>query len=150
MFVALFPDIIHQVNLFNRIYNNLSGEDTEHTILVVTDSKEISVQSKNIISVNASVSYLDTSRLARYSRVADGSYCERVTSKKECEEAARLLNVSEINAREETENDYPPFCYLYKTEKEDLLYFNKHNLTDSNCNSDHICICRKASGILGC
>ena len=116
--------------------------------MVVTDSKMISDQSMNIISVNASKSHLDG--LARYSRVANGSRCERVTSREECEKAARQLNVSKFTAREEDELRYPQFCYLYKTKKEEILYFNKHNSTNSNCNSDHICICRKASGILGC
>ena len=69
-------------------------------------------QSKNVISVNTSESSLHG--LAQYSRVANGSYCESVTSKEECEEAAIQLNLSDISAKEETENDYPPFCYFVK------------------------------------
>ena len=113
---------------------------------IVTHPKMIATQTKNIISVRSSESYLDGS--ARYSMVANGSDCERVTSKEKCEDAARHLNVSDITAKEETEDNFPPFCYFYN-KKEETLYFNKSNLTNSECNSHHICICKEALGILG-
>ena len=74
--------------------------------------------------------------------VTSGSTCERVTTKAECEEAARQLGLSNTTAEEETVDDYPPYCYFTGGEWEVWLWFNKNGSSTSQCSSDEVCICK--------
>ena len=81
--------------------------------------------------------------LMEYTRVTSGSTCERVTTKTECEEAARQLGLSDTTAREETASSYPPYCYFYKGKS---LWFNNDSNADPQCNSDSkVCICQETA-----
>ena len=80
---------------------------------------------------------------SRYIMVTSGSTCKRVTSKADCEEAARQLGISDTEASEETVADYPPYCYFYMGRS---LYFNNNGNATSQCNSEsRACICQKKS-----
>ena len=76
----------------------------------------------------------------KYYRVTEGSTCERVTSKAECELAAKQLDLSDTEALVEDKSDWPPFCYLYKGRS---LFYNTAGNNASECNSDSVCICKK-------
>ena len=79
--------------------------------------------------------------------VTSGSTCTRVTSKEECEDAARQLGLADTEAGEETVSDWPPYCYFYDHGNRQELYFNKDGNAISECNSDgKICICKNESG----
>ena len=87
--------------------------------------------------------FLSIFNLGGYIRVTSGSTCERVTSKTECEEAARQLGLSDTVASEETKSNWPPYCYL----NINALYFNINGNTTSHCNSNsRICICKETPG----
>ena len=83
------------------------------------------------------------SNLVRYTTVTNGSTCERVISKAECEVAARQLDLSDTVASEEYEVDYPLNCYIYNGKQ---LYFNTNSNSDARCNSNTVCICKDTSG----
>ena len=85
--------------------------------------------------------------LGEYARVTRGFKCERITSKSECEEAARQLDLSDTSASEETEWDYPPYCYLHRGSSS--LWFNDQGRSDTFCDSDNICICKVVAGGVG-
>ena len=74
-----------------------------------------------------------------WDRVTKGSTCERITSKAECEEASRHLDLSDNVASEETVSDYPPYCYFYREQE---LWFNDHGDSDASCTSENVCICK--------
>jgi len=82
-----------------------------------------------------------TTEAGEYIIVTSGSTCERVTSKEECEEAARQLGLSDTTAAEETSYSYPPYCYFYNGSS---LYFNNQLNSDTVCSSYDPCICKKA------
>jgi len=82
-----------------------------------------------------------TTEAGAYIIVLSGSTCERVTSKEECQEAARQLGLSDTTANEEAEYNYPPYCYFYDGFS---LYFNKQLNSETVCSPDNACICKKA------
>ena len=87
--------------------------------------------------------YFIYSNVGGYIRVTSGSTCERVTSKAECEEAARQLGLSDTVALEESKSNWPPYCYV----NINALYFNINGTATSHCNSNsRICICKETSG----
>lgn len=76
----------------------------------------------------------------KYIKVTSGSSCIRVTSKAECEEAARQLGLSDTLATEEEKSNWPPHCYF---NKEKSLYYNKRSDSARDCNSHtRTCICK--------
>ena len=79
--------------------------------------------------------------------VTSGSTCERVTTKAECEEAARQLGLSDTTATGEREPDYPPYCYFLDGED---LWFNRNGNSESPCLSDEVCICKSNIGEVNC
>ena len=80
-----------------------------------------------------------------YTMVTSGSTCKRVTSKADCEEAARQLGLSDTEASEETVATWPPYCYFYNGQS---LYFNNNANATSQCNPDsRVCICEKIPGM---
>ena len=85
-----------------------------------------------------------------YTGVTSESYgCERVTSKADCEQAARQLGLSVTVAEVVTESDWPPNCYFYNGDSHGngkTLYFNNDHNAVSECNDSKICICKKAPG----
>ena len=81
-----------------------------------------------------------------YTRVASGQACKRVTSKAECEDAARQLVLTDNVAEGETESNYPPACYFNGGN----LWFNTDDSSTAQCSSDNVCICKKTSGKMGC
>ena len=74
-----------------------------------------------------------------YIKVTDGT-CNRITSKPECEEAARQLGLSDTSASEETTvTDFPPYCYFCCGGE---LWFNDYGNSDGSCTSENVCICK--------
>ena len=82
-----------------------------------------------------------------YTMVTSGSTCERVTSKAECEEAARQLGLSDTTATKENEHDNPPYCYFLFGED---LCFNRNGNPGSPCSSEEACICKSILGEVNC
>ena len=83
-----------------------------------------------------------------YIQVTSGSTCNRVTSKEECEEAARQLGLSDTEAHEGSWTWWVPHCSFYHSSwsNRGYLYFNNNGDEDLECNSDtKICICKEAS-----
>ena len=79
-----------------------------------------------------------------YTRVTSGSTCTRITSKADCEEAARQLGFSDTSANEENESSWPPYCYGYGGS---TIYFNLNANAVSDCDSDNrICFCKDTTG----
>ena len=74
-----------------------------------------------------------------YTRVNSGSSCVRVTTKAECEEAARQLGHSDTSASEETVSNYPPYCYIHGGNG---LWFNNQGSSTTECSSNNDCICK--------
>ena len=74
-----------------------------------------------------------------YDLVTSGSSCERITSKDDCELAAEELGLDDTTAGEETESDYPPYCYL--TFDGDL-WFNNNGDSTAECTQSSRCICK--------
>ena len=81
-----------------------------------------------------------------YYLVTSGSACERITSKEECEEAARQLGLSDTNAAGENVSDWPPYCYSIDGRS---LYFNNNGYSTSRCSAERLCICKEVSGKAG-
>ena len=84
----------------------------------------------------------------RYVRVTNGTNCERVTSKKECEEAAGQLRLSDTKAHVEyAKSGWPPYCYFSQHAAKHLLYFNENENSAAQCNSIvQECICKETAG----
>ena len=83
-------------------------------------------------------------QLVGYVKVTSGSTCERITSKTECEEAARQLGESDTEASEETSTGYPPYCYLYQASS---LYMNNDGNSATECSSSNVCICKDGKDV---
>ena len=87
-----------------------------------------------------------------YTRVKSGTTCERVTSKAECEQAARQLGLSVTVAKVVTESDWPPNCYFYNGDSHGngkTLYFNNDHNAASECNpGSRVCICQNSYNTL--
>ena len=80
----------------------------------------------------------------KYTKVTNGSSCERLISKEECEDAARQLGLSDTKASVENTAGWPPSCYFHSGHS---LYFNQNSYATSECNSNsRVCICKKSSG----
>ena len=76
----------------------------------------------------------------KYTMVTSGSTCERVTSKAECEEAARQLGLSDTTADDDGQdgvNYDPPFCYF----ESGSLKFNSLATNTGPCTTSDQCIC---------
>ena len=80
--------------------------------------------------------------IGAYTMVTSGSNCGRVTSKAECEEAARQLGLSDNVASEESVSNWPPYCYFYN---ERSLWFNNYGDAVSQCTNSAACICKEIS-----
>ena len=66
-----------------------------------------------------------------------------MTSKSDCEEAARQLGFSDTSATEEDVGNWPPYCYLHNGR---TLYFNKRSNGARDCDSQTaVCICESKS-----
>lgn len=76
---------------------------------------------------------------ARYFQ-GTGSGCDRITTKADCEEAARIMGLSDTVASEETSTSFPKYCYYYQGK---TLWFNKGFDSPVQCSSTHPCICGK-------
>ena len=85
----------------------------------------------------------------RYVRVMNGTNCERVTSKKECEEAARQLRLSDTEAWNETmTHSWPPYCYFSQHGGQHVLYFNEYGNSAAHCKeTEKECICKETAGM---
>ena len=85
-----------------------------------------------------------TIKCIEYTRVMSGSTCERVSSKSECEKAARQLGLAVTVASEESASDWPPHCYFHNGWQ---LWFNTDGNAVSHCDSrEMVCICKETSG----
>ena len=84
----------------------------------------------------------------RYVRVTNGTNCERVTSKNECEEAAKQLRISDTDAWNETmPRIWPPYCYFSQHGGQHLLYFNEYANSRAHCEyMAKECICKETAG----
>ena len=82
-----------------------------------------------------------------YAMVSSGSTCQRVTSKAECEEAARQLGLIDTGASELSNSEFPAYCY-YKP-AEEHLYFNT-NTDNTLCTSERNCLCKRNTGEVNC
>ena len=78
-----------------------------------------------------------------YTRVNSGSACDMVTTKAECQEAARQLGHSDTSASEETVSNYPPYCYIHNGNG---LWFNNQGSSATACSSNNVCICKGDTG----
>ena len=78
---------------------------------------------------------------AGYEVVTEGTECQRIQSKADCEAAVTGLEIAiGLTAIEETAIGWPPYCYLYQGR---YLYFNKQTDSDQPCDSfNMVCICR--------
>ena len=74
-----------------------------------------------------------------YLRVTSGSTCRRITSKAECEKAAKQLRFPDTEASQEDTPVYPPYCYFGGDNK---LYFNENSNSVQPCKNANICICK--------
>ena len=84
--------------------------------------------------------------LGGYTEVTSGYSCGRINSKAECEKAARELGLSDIEASEENESEYPPYCYFgHNYDDNDQLWFNSNGTSLRPCSSEETCICTSAS-----
>ena len=61
-----------------------------------------------------------------------------MTTKVECEAAARGLGLSDTTATEESTSDWPPYCYFYRNE----LYFNTAFGSSASCFDQVQCVCK--------
>ena len=73
-----------------------------------------------------------------------------MTSKEECEKAAKQLNLTDTTADNETTKDWPPYCYFIQQKKtrETILYFNNRSDSGMHCKSAELwdgreCICKE-------
>ena len=92
---------------------------------------------------------INTTNPSGYYLVTSGTACERITSRIECEEAARKLGLFYDTSAEgaNTSIYWPPYCYYDLLEG---LFFNVDGNSTSQCSaSDRICICKKTSGKAG-
>ena len=87
-----------------------------------------------------------------YTTVKDASNCQwPITSKEECEEAARELEGLDVHeqlgtsASLQSNQHFPPFCYSFWTgfNTERTLWFNNMGSSTTTCNNFDICICHK-------
>ena len=79
-----------------------------------------------------------------YLRVTSGSTCRRITSKAECEDAAKQLEFSGTEASQVDTPIYPPYCYSISGVS---LRFNKNGNSLQRCKNakmlyNIICICK--------
>ena len=81
--------------------------------------------------------------VSEYTRVTSGPFCQRITSKTECEEAAKELGLSGTEAEEETVSDWPPNCYFSTDGDGAGLWFNNDGDSAEHCDRNQICICKK-------
>ena len=75
-------------------------------------------------------------------RVTSGSSCERITTKEDCETAARELGLSDAEADVNDDASYPPYCYFHKSGH---LIFNTNGQATAPCSDLRSCICKTAS-----
>ena len=97
---------------------------------------------KCIIGATGSRRTYSSCYILDYNSVTSGSTCKRITSKVECEEASRHLDLSDNVASGETESDYPPYCYFYRGNGVVELWFNDNGNSESSCTSEYVCICK--------
>ena len=76
---------------------------------------------------------------AQYHLVTSGTSCVRVTSKDECEAAARMLGLSDTTAIVDYVYKWPPYCL----HSNGLLYYNTRAYeSTTECSSSYKCICK--------
>ena len=78
-----------------------------------------------------------------YTRVSNGHNCSRVTSKEECEHAARQLELAGTVASEESISSWPPYCYFASGQ---TLWFNQNGNSSKKCKPSRVCICKEMPG----
>ena len=82
-----------------------------------------------------------------YTKVTSGTGCERITSKEECERAAKALGLSDTTATTITNPNAPPYCFNYKgscnagVSCQGLKYNTEGDLTIA-CSSIRDCLCK--------
>ena len=81
-----------------------------------------------------------------YTRVTSGSTCERITSKAECEKAARKLGLSDTTASKVNKVLEPPYCFFKKGAFRGL-YFNSNGNSNGQCQNIRVCICKETSAL---
>ena len=84
-------------------------------------------------------------KFTEYVSVTSGSTCQRITSKEECEEAAKQLGFTQSNigaSLEDDETNFPPYCYFY-SRGPGSLWFNENGNSAVPCKGGVIRICKK-------
>ena len=88
---------------------------------------------------------------SEYSLVTTGRKCIRITTKDQCEKAAELLGMDDVEAATVTQTAYqekhPPFCY-YKPDESEVhrLRFNPNSEGTGNCSAARNCLCLTKEG----
>ena len=80
-----------------------------------------------------------------YSLVKSGNSCGRITTKKDCEIAARKLGLSDTTAgKPSVPTTRPPYCYHHVTQGG--LWFNTEFTSNASCSNERPCLCKSGSG----
>ena len=74
----------------------------------------------------------------KYHLVSFGTSCEHVTSKDECEAAARMLGLKNTKANDESTDILPPYCFY----KNSSLSYNTRSSSNATCSLYGRCICK--------
>jgi len=74
-----------------------------------------------------------------YKAVYSGRACERITSRRECEAAARQRGLKKTWALEEDTRIGPPYCYYWR---QSGLYFNNNFDSAKECSIAQGCLCK--------
>ena len=79
--------------------------------------------------------------------VKSGMSCDRISTKEECEGAARALGATDTTAVTGSHTSDPPYCFLEGdgTLAGTQLWFNTLTSSTDSCSNDDMCIC-KTSG----
>ena len=82
---------------------------------------------------------------SEYSLVTAGHKCIRITTKDQCEKAAELLGMDDVEAATiegKFQETNPPFCY-YKHDESEVhrLRFNPNGEGKGNCSAARNCLC---------
>jgi len=77
-----------------------------------------------------------------YKAVYSGRACERITSRRECEAAARQLGFKDVTATIDTRwtKSEPPYCFYSRSSK--ALKFNNVFDSPGECSISYGCLCK--------
>ena len=88
--------------------------------------------------------------LSDYELVKENRTCNRITTKEECERAAKALGAKNTTASIGNYTTGLPYCFFkgkYIHERDTSLWFSTPTTSNYSCSNDAVCIC-KASGNL--